>query len=59
LRKALAIALYIISGLSKDERLPNIGLGLFGMHQIALLLPLTEQGAAVAFIYCISMILKV
>jgi len=35
--------------LAKPLRSPKIGLGLFGMHKLALLVPLTEQGAAVAF----------
>lgn len=34
---------------AKPLRSIKIGLGLFGMHQLALIIPLIEQGAAVDF----------
>jgi len=45
--------------LAKPLRSTKIGLGLFGMHKLALLVPLIEQGAAVDFYLFVSMVLKV
>jgi len=45
--------------LANPLRSAKIGLGLFGMHKLALPVPLTEQGAAVDFYLLVFMILKV